>query len=419
MATEVILPKVDMDMATGRIARWFVTEGATVKQGDALFEIETDKAAMEIEAPASGLLRNPTAEGSEVPIGSVVGWIYGEGEAVVSTSAPKAPEIATESKRPVASAAPPVVAHEKTNGTRVTPLARRIAKEAGIVLSSLVGTGAHGCITRSDVENAIKAKPAATVAPKAKAESKQPASDEGVRGLFAGRTFREIPHDKMRLTIARRLVESKSTVPHFYVSADCRLDALLKLRTEINASSPMLDGKPLYKVSINDMVIKAWALALKALPMANVTWADDAMLVHDQVDIGVAVSVEGGLITPIIRNAETKRLSDISNEMKDLAARAKTRKLKSDEYNGGTTAISNLGMFGVKNFNAIINPPHATILAVGAGEERGVWEKGVFVPATLMTVTLSVDHRAVDGALGAEALQAFRSFIEKPMAMLV
>ncbi len=418
MATEVILPKVDMDMATGRISRWFVADGAAVKQGDVLFEIETDKAAMEIEAPASGLLRNPTAEGSEVPIGSVVGWIYDESEAVAAAPAPKAAVPAIDSKRPVASAAPPVIAPAQQSGVRVTPLARRIAKEAGIVLSTLVGTGAHGCITRSDVEDAVKAKAAVSVA-MPKTESKQTVSDPSVRGLFAEGMFREIPHDKMRLTIARRLVESKSTVPHFYVSADCRLDALLKLRTEINASAPTLDGKPTYKLSINDMVIKAWALSLKAIPMANVTWTDDAMLCHEQVDIGVAVSVEGGLITPIIRRADTKRLSDISNEMKDMAARAKSRKLKSEEYNGGTTAISNLGMFGVKNFNAIINPPHATILAVGAGEERGVWEKGVFVPATLMTVTLSVDHRAVDGALGAETLQAFRSFIEKPMAMLV
>jgi pyruvate dehydrogenase E2 component (dihydrolipoamide acetyltransferase) len=418
MATEVILPKVDMDMATGRISRWFVADGAAVKQGDVLFEIETDKAAMEIEAPVSGLLRNPTAEGSEVPIGSVVGWIYGEGEAVASAPATKAAEPVVESKRPTASAVPPVAVQDKSKGTRVTPLARRIALEAGIVLSALVGTGAHGCITRSDVEDAIKTK-AAPAALKAKAEAKQATSDEGVRGLFTDGKFREIPHDKMRLTIARRLVESKSTVPHFYVSADCRLDALLKLRAEINASAPTLDGKPAYKVSINDMVIKAWALALNAVPMANVTWTEDSMLCHEQVDIGVAVSVDGGLITPIIRRAESKRLSDISNEMKDLAIRAKSRKLKNDEYNGGTTAISNLGMFGVKTFNAIINPPHATILAVGAGEERGVCEKGAFVPATLMSVTLSVDHRAVDGALGAEALQAFRGLIEKPMAMLV
>jgi pyruvate dehydrogenase E2 component (dihydrolipoamide acetyltransferase) len=417
MAIEVILPKVDMDMATGRISRWFVADGAAVKQGDVLFEIETDKAAMEIEAPASGLLRSPTAEGSEVPIGSVVGWIYGANESVAAAPAPQAAAAVVESKRPAAFAEPPVHVPTHSSDLRATPLARRIAQEAGVVLSGLKGTGAHGCITRSDVEDAIKA--AATPAPKAKTEAKQHPSVVGVRSLFAEGRFREVPHDKMRLTIARRLVESKSTVPHFYVSADCRLDALLKMRAEINASAPSTDGMPAYKLSINDMVIKAWALALKAVPMANVTWADDAMLVHEQVDMGVAVSVEGGLITPIIRNADGKRLSDISNEMKDLAARAKNRKLKSDEYNGGTTAISNLGMFGVENFNAIINPPHATILAVGAGEERGVWEKGVFVPATLMSVTLSADHRAVDGALGAEALQAFRGFIEKPMAMLV
>jgi pyruvate dehydrogenase E2 component (dihydrolipoamide acetyltransferase) len=217
----------------------------------------------------------------------------------------------------------------------------------------------------------------------------------------------------MRLTIARRLVEAKSTVPHFYLSADCRLDRLLHLRADLNA------GASAYKLSINDMIIKAWALALRDVPMANVTWTDGTMLAHERVDVGVAVSVEGGLITPIVRGADTKALSAISNEMKDLAARAKARKLKSDEYQGGTTAISNLGMFGVKDFAAIINPPHATILAVGAGEQRGAWENGVFVPATLMTVTLSVDHRAVDGALGAQALQAFRGYIEKPLSMLV
>ncbi len=415
MATEVILPKVDMDMATGRISKWLVAEGATVKLGDPLFEIETDKAAMEIESPATGVLRNITAEGSEVPIGKVVAWIYGADETVSAAPIAKAADI-VEAKKSAPVAAPSVTAPTKETGIRATPLARRIARDAGVELSGLAGTGAHGCITRSDVEDAIKSKPFGT---KTKAESKPQVADQTVRGLFAEDSFREIPHDKMRLIIARRLVESKSTVPHFYVSADCRLDALLKLRTEINASAPLVDGKPAYKLSINDIVIKAWALALKAVPMANVTWTDNAMLCHEQVDIGVAVSVEGGLITPIIRNAETKRLSEISNEMKDLATRAKNRKLKTEEYNGGTTAISNLGMFGVKNFNAIINPPHATILAVGAGEERGVWEKGVFVPATLMTVTLSVDHRAVDGALGAQALQAFRGFIENPVSMLI
>jgi pyruvate dehydrogenase E2 component (dihydrolipoamide acetyltransferase) len=217
----------------------------------------------------------------------------------------------------------------------------------------------------------------------------------------------------MRLTIARRLVEAKSTVPHFYLSADCHLDKLLALRADINA------GAANYKLSINDMIIKAWALALRDVPMANATWTEGTMLIHQSVDIGVAVSIDGGLITPIVRNAEAKPLSAISNEMKDLAARAKAKKLKNDEYQGGTTAISNLGMFGVKDFAAIINPPHATILAVGAGEERGAWKGGLFVPATLMTVTLSVDHRAVDGALGAQALQAFKGYIEKPLSMLV
>ncbi len=313
---------------------------------------------------------------------------------------------------------------------RATPLARRLAREAGIDLASVNGSGPHGRIVRSDVETAKLAasqpKPAAAREPSPSAKAPSPAvapPEDGVRGFFAAGSYTEVPHDKMRLIIARRLVESKSTVPHFYLTADCRLDALLKLRAELNAAAPAVKGeggeKPAYKLSINDMVIKAWALALRDVPSANVSWAGDAMLCHKSVDIGVAVSLPGGLITPILRQAESKPLSAISNEMKDMAQRARVRKLKSEEYQGGTTAISNLGMFGVKDFAAIINPPHASILAVGAGEERGVWENGVFVPATLMTVTLSVDHRAVDGALGAEALAAFRRYVEKPMAMLV
>jgi pyruvate dehydrogenase E2 component (dihydrolipoamide acetyltransferase) len=223
----------------------------------------------------------------------------------------------------------------------------------------------------------------------------------------------------MRRTIARRLVEAKSTVPHFYVSADCRLDALLKLRADLNAAAPVKDGTPAFKLSINDMVIKAWALALRDVPAANVSWTEAAMLAHVHADIAVAVSVPGGLITPIIRAAETKTLSAISHEMKDLAARAKARKLKPEEYNGGSSAISNLGMYGVKEFAAIINPPHATILAVGSGEERAVSENGRLFSAQVMTVTLSTDHRAVDGALGAEVLAAFRNFIEKPVSLFV
>lgn len=409
MATEVILPKVDMDMATGRISRWLVAEGAAVKQGEPLFEIETDKAAMEIEAPVSGTLRNRIAEGSDVPVGNAVAWIVAEGEsfsgAAMSTAAPAAVKQAEVIELAAVAAAVPVAANG--NAVRATPLARRLAREAKLELSRLTGTGPHGRIVRADVEDAVAARASAPAAAPAAA------SDQNVRRLFAEGSFREIAHDKLRLTIARRLVEAKSTVPHFYLSADCRLDRLMKLRADLNAASKS------YKLSINDIIIKAWALALRDVPMANVTWTDGAMLAHETVDIGVAVSIEGGLITPIIRNAEVKSLSAISAEMKDLAARAKTKKLKNDEYQGGTTAISNLGMFGVRDFAAIINPPHATILAVGAGEQRGAWENGVFVPATLMTVTLSVDHRAVDGALGAQALQAFRRYIETPLAMLM
>ncbi|MCB1377519.1 MAG: 2-oxo acid dehydrogenase subunit E2 [Alphaproteobacteria bacterium] len=426
MATEVILPKVDMDMATGKVSRWLVTEGATVKQGDPLFEIETDKAAMEIEAPASGVLGNVIArEGVEVPVGQAVAWIFAEGEkpGAVAATAPAGPSAAVGQKAadaPVTSA--PTATHSKSapGSVRATPLARRMARQAGLDIAAIAGSGPHGRIVKADVEDALSAR-AALPAAAAYAAAEAPVSDSGVRKLFAEGSFREIPHDKMRLVIARRLVEAKSTVPHFYLSADCRIDALLKLRAELNASAPAVrsgdEPKPAYKLSINDLIIKAWALALRDVPMANVTWTDGTMLCHDTIDVGVAVSIAGGLITPIIRKAEAKTLSVISNEMKDLAARAKTRKLKNEEYQGGTTAISNLGMFGVKDFAAIINPPHATILAVGSGEQRGAWENGVFVPATLMTVTLSVDHRAVDGALGAEALQAFRGYVEKPIAM--
>ena len=410
MATEVILPKVDMDMATGRISRWLVPEGAAVKQGDPLFEIETDKAAMEIEAPASGVLKNRVAEGSDVPVGNAVAWIVAEGESVAAAAPGGAtPTQKVEAIEVLAPGALPVAANTNGAGLRATPLARRVARGAGVDLTLIKGTGPHGRILRADVEDALAARAAAPVA----APVPQAGSDANVRKLFAEGSFHEIAHDKMRLTIARRLVEAKSTVPHFYLSADCRLDKLLALRTDINV------GAANYKLSINDLIIKAWALALRDVPMANATWTDGTMLIHQSVDIGVAVSIDGGLITPIVRNAEVKPLSAISIEIKDLAARAKAKKVKNDEYQGGTTAISNLGMFGVKDFAAIINPPHATILAVGAGEERGAWEKGVFVPATLMTVTLSVDHRAVDGALGAQALQAFKGYIEKPLSMLV
>ena len=420
MATEIILPKVDMDMATGRISRWMVAEGAMVKQGDPVFEMETDKAAMEVEAPASGMLGNVLAKvGADIPVGQVVAWIFAEGEKP-SANAPAAaspavapPAAATAAAQPAAPAAV-ISSNSQAGAVRATPLARRIAHDAGLDLSAVAGSGPHGRVLRADVEKSVAAR--TTPPPAAKAA---PPSDAAVLKLFEPGSFTELPHDNMRRTIARRLVEAKSTVPHFYVSADCKLDALLKLRAELNAAAPKISDAPAWKLSINDMVIKAWALALRDVPMANVSWTENAMVVHAHADIGVAVSVQGGLITPIVRAAETKSLSVISNEMKDLAARAKARKLKPAEYNGGSSAISNLGMFGVNDFAAIINPPHATILAVGSGELRPVVDNGAIVPATVMTVTLSTDHRAVDGALGAEVLAAFRAYMEKPLTMLI
>ena len=411
MAIEVILPKVDMDMSTGRISKWLVAEGAEVKKGDPLFEIETDKAAMEVESPGSGKLGQITArEGDDVPIGRVIAYIFAAGETSAETVQPK-PAFAVVDAPAEATA----VVEVKTNTSvasseiRATPLARRLAKDGGIELSAVKGSGPHGRILSADIE-ALAAKPTPLV-------SKVAASIALAMPAENGAVL--VPHDNMRKVIARRLTESKSTVPHFYISADCRLDALLKLRSDLNKAAPVKDGTPTYKLSINDMVIKAWALALRDVPAANVSWTDAAMLHHAHADIGVAVSIEGGLITPIIRSAETKSLSAISSEMKDLATRAKTRKLKSEEYNGGSSAISNLGMFGVKDFAAIINPPHATILAVGSGDQRPIVENGVVVAATVMTVTLSTDHRAVDGALGAEVLSAFKRYIENPIAMLV
>ena len=411
MAIEVILPKVDMDMSTGRLSKWLVAEGAEVKKGDPLFEIETDKAAMEVESPGTGKLGQISAkEGDDVPIGQVIAYIFAAGETATAalSSKPAAPVVEASTK-----AVPVSVLEAGANSTsseiRATPLARRMARENGVDLSSVNGSGPHGRVLSADIE-ALAAKSAPKVS-KVAAPIVTTTPAEYAPLL--------VPHDSMRKIIARRLTESKSSVPHFYISADCRLDALLKLRGEMNKAAPAKDGVPTYKLSINDMVIKAWALALRDVPAANVSWTDAAMLHHAHVDIGVAVSIEGGLITPIIRKAETKSISAISSEMKDLAARAKSRKLKSEEYNGGSSAISNLGMFGVRDFAAIINPPHATILAVGSGDQRPVVENGAVVPATVMTVTLSTDHRAVDGALGAEVLATFKRYIENPIAMLV
>ncbi|MDF3154709.1 pyruvate dehydrogenase complex dihydrolipoamide acetyltransferase [Mesorhizobium sp. XAP10] len=464
MPTEVILPKVDMDMATGQISRWFAEEGAHVKKGDVLFEIETDKAAMEIDAPASGVLRDVTGkEGVDIAVGAAVAWIYADGEAYGADAAaakqdkapisPPAGEMSTKSTEggavaptshsvthPSALPSLPPLGISPTRAEigqspsagRATPLARRLAREAGLNLSAISGTGPHGRVVKADVDAAIAGGGAQT-APAAKAPAGVPAaapaapvkamSDDQVLKLFEQGSYDLVPHDNMRKTIARRLVEAKTTIPHFYLTLDCELDALLALRTQINAAAPVKKtdkgDAPAYKLSVNDMVIKAMAMALKAVPDANASWTESAMVKHKHADVGVAVSIPGGLITPIIRHADEKTLSTISNEMKDLASRARSRKLKPEEYQGGTTAVSNLGMFGIKDFAAVINPPHATILAVGAGEERAVVKNGEIRIATVMSVTLSTDHRAVDGALGAELLVAFKNLLENPMGLLV
>jgi len=442
MATNILMPALSPTMEKGNLAKWLKKEGDTIKSGDIIAEIETDKATMEVEAVDEGILaRILVPEGTnDVAVNEIIGVIAAEGEDVKAAAPAKAeaPKAEAAKAAPVAaapaSAPTPAVAASapaSSGGERpfASPLARRLAKEAGLDLSKVQGSGPHGRIVEKDIEAAkvgggARSAPASAAAP---AAAPKPAaaplatapSDEQVKKLFAPGSYEEVPHDGMRKTIARRLLEAKQTVPHFYVTVDCELDALLKLRGELNAAAPEKDGKPAYKLSVNDMVIKALALALKAVPDANVSWTENTMLKHKHADVGVAVSIPGGLITPIIRDACHKSLSQISNEMKDMAARAKNRKLKPEEYQGGTTAVSNLGMFGVKDFAAIVNPPHATILAVGAGEQRAVVKGGQLAVATVMSVTLSTDHRAVDGALGAELLAAFKGYIEKPMAMLV
>jgi len=412
MAVEVILPRVDMDMAAGKISRWHHKEGDRVARGAALFEIETDKAAMEIDSPADGILRNIiVSEGNSAPVGSAVAWIYAEGEAV--TPAPSVQAVAPI-PAPASAAAMPAIAPASQGETpRATPLARRLARQAGLALGAIPGSGPHGRIVAADVRGACDAKPLPSAAP-------APALTSGsVQALHAPGSFDVVPIDGMRRTIAARLTESKQTVPHFYLSVTCGIGTLLAMRERLNAAAPKgADGNPLWKLSINDFIIKAMGAALQKVPAANVTWAGDSILLHRCSDIGVAVAVEGGLFTPVIRNVETKGLAAISAEMKQLAARARARKLAPSEYQGGTTAISNLGMHGIEQFTAIINPPQATILAVGAVVERFVPVKGQPVLASQMNCTLSCDHRAVDGAVGAELLQALQTLIEDPMLML-
>ncbi|APY12925.1 pyruvate dehydrogenase complex dihydrolipoamide acetyltransferase [Brucella sp. 10RB9214] len=447
MPINITMPALSPTMEEGNLSKWLVKEGDKVAPGDVIAEIETDKATMEVEAVDEGTVAKIVVPaGTEgVKVNALIAVLAEEGEDVAAAAKgagaapkaeapkeePKPAEAKKEAAAPAAAPAParseqPAAAPAANKGERVfaSPLARRIAKDAGVDISSVKGSGPHGRVVQRDVEAALASGGAKAVSAQAEsAAAPKPMSDDAILKLFEDGSYEVVPHDGMRKTIARRLVESKQTVPHFYLTIDCELDALLALRSQINAAAPMLKTEkgevPAYKLSVNDMVIKATALALRDVPEANVSWTEGGMIKHKRSDVGVAVSIPGGLITPIVRHAESKTLSAISNEMKDMARRARDRKLKPEEYQGGSTSVSNLGMFGVKDFAAIINPPHATIFAIGAGEERAVVKKGEIKVATVMSVTLSTDHRAVDGALAAELAQAFKRHIENPMGMLV
>jgi pyruvate dehydrogenase E2 component (dihydrolipoamide acetyltransferase) len=455
MPINILMPALSPTMEKGNLAKWLKKEGDKVKSGDVIAEIETDKATMEVEAVDEGTLAKILVpEGTQdVPVNDIIAVLASEGEDVKAAGAgasPSKPAPAAEAPaaKPAAAAAPaaapdakapataapaptaaPAAAREsapQVNGyarTFSSPLARRLAKDAGIELTRINGSGPHGRVIARDVEEAKSGKglKAPTAAAPTGAPSIAPSmSDQQVRALFEDGSYEVIPHDGMRRTIAQRLTASVQTIPHFYLTMDCNIGKLLEAREQINASAPKdKDGKPAYKLSVNDFVIKALAVALQRVPNANVSWTESGMLRHKHSDVGVAVAMPGGLITPIIRNAEEKSLSVISNQMKDFAARARARKLKPEEYQGGTTAVSNLGMYGIKDFTAVINPPHATILAVGTGEERAIVRNGKIEAAQIMSVTLSCDHRAVDGALGAELIGAFKMLIENPVMMMV
>jgi pyruvate dehydrogenase E2 component (dihydrolipoamide acetyltransferase) len=452
MPTEILMPALSPTMEEGKLAKWLVKEGQKVRSGDIIAEIETDKATMEVEAVDEGTVGSLLiAEGTDkVKVNTPIAVLLGEGEKADAAPAPKPaaqpapPPAAAAAPKPqpapapastpaAATPAPAPAAKPAANGHAAgerifaSPLARRLAKEAGLDLARVAGSGPHGRIVRRDIESAAKGG-AAKAAPStgtavattsgASPAMSAPMADSKILALYEQGSFDVVPHDGMRRVIAERLTQSKQTIPHFYLTLDCRLDHLLAARERINDAAPK-EGPRAFKLSVNDFVIKALALALQHVPAANATWTAEGMLRHRHSDVGVAVAVEGGLFTPIIRHAELKTLGEISNEMKDLAARARKRRLAPHEYQGGTTSISNLGMYGITSFDAVINPPHATILAVGAGEKRPVVTGDRIEIATIMSCTLSCDHRVVDGAVGAELMNAFRALIEDPVRMLV
>ncbi|HWB44198.1 MAG TPA: pyruvate dehydrogenase complex dihydrolipoamide acetyltransferase [Hyphomicrobiaceae bacterium] len=478
MPTEILMPALSPTMEEGKLAKWLVKEGQTIKPGDVVAEIETDKATMEVEAVDEGKVSKLlVAEGTEgVKVNTPIALLLAEGEsegAARPARAPAGPPAREESARPPAAAAPapqparassakapgaPQEAVRAGAGLRspspqkapgegstgrqkatpqpvgrngqarvfASPLARRMALQAGLSLGTLAGSGPHGRIVKRDIEEALAGGARRAPAPVSTAmtvtsppvATLQPMPDDKILALYEKGSYEVIPHDGMRKVIAQRLTLSKQTIPHFYLNVECRIDELLRARERMNKAAPK-DGPRAYKLSVNDFVIKAMALALAQVPAANVTWTEAGTLRHKYSDVGVAVAVEGGLFTPVIRHAELKSLSEISNEMKDLAERARKRRLAPHEYQGGTTSISNLGMYGIQSFDAVINPPHASILAVGIGEKRPVVAGDKIEIATVMACTLSCDHRVVDGAVGAELLNAFKTLIEDPVRMLV
>jgi len=422
MSINILMPALSPTMTEGKLAKWHVKVGDDVKSGQVICEIETDKATMEVEAVDEGKIGQIVVpEDTEgVKVNAVIAVLLEEGETEVKGGAaapPPAPKAeAPKTEAPPAPAPPPKPAPQPgaaTSGQRIfaSPLAKRIAADKGIELASLKGSGPNGRIVKADVENAKPGAPAPAAAPKAAPRPVAPAGQP----VITAPGDQRIPHTAVRKVIARRMLESKQTVPHFYLTVEFEIDALLAARTAINELARKKDTR----VSVNDMVIKACAKALRDHPECNSSWTEQEMIQYGAVDISVAVATDRGLITPIVRNADMKGVAQISIEMKDLAARAKTGKLKLDEFQGGGFTISNLGMFGIREFAAIINPPQAMILAVGVGEERVVARKGQMVIRNMMSLTLAVDHRVVDGAMGAQFLQTLRAYIEQPAAMLV
>ncbi len=467
MATQILMPALSPTMEEGKLAKWLVKEGDTVKSGDILAEIETDKATMEFEAVDEGKIgKLLVAEGTEgVKVNAPIATLLADGEkadakvdiasamqsikSAVTEAAPIPPlkgegrsgEAASGRGSPPPAPKPPASAPtDPLDGKRVfaSPLARKIAEQKGVDLAAVTGSGPRGRIVKSDVEAAKPSAKPAAAAPAAKAPAPQAQSSAApisgiaplpdARAFYKPEDYEEIPHDSMRKTIARRLTSAKTLIPHFYLTVDCKIDNLMAMRAQLNAQSPKpalgageagARGENGFKLSVNDFVVKACALALMRVPEVNASWTDNAMLRHKHADVGVAVALDFGLITPIVFRAEEKGLAVISNEVKALAERARAKKLKPSEFEGGGFSVSNLGMFGIKDFTAVINPPQAAILAVGAGEKRAVVAGDRIEIATLMTVTLSCDHRVIDGATGARFLGVFKQFIEEPASMLL